>query len=103
MRISLESIDLAAGKLTFKGSPPAVQRRRINHSNQYIELLFFLLQIDHLKKRETPPTIKKSHSTTNATGEKYRHLEEDVATLGQMTDLAKTITVPHQVRQLNEI
>jgi hypothetical protein len=51
-----------------------------------------------LKKRETPPTIKKSHSTTNATGEKYRHLEEDVATLGQMTDLAKTITVPHQVR-----
>ena len=51
-----------------------------------------------MKKRETPPTIKKSHSTSNATGEKYRHLEDDVATLGHMTDLAKTITVPHQVR-----
>ncbi len=53
--------------------------------------------IDHLKKRGTPPTIKKAHSTASTTGEKYRHLEEDVATLGQMTDLAKTITIPHQV------
>lgn len=38
--------------------------------------------------------MKKSHSTTN---DKNRHLEEDMATLGHMTDLAKTITIPHQV------
>jgi hypothetical protein len=56
-----------------------------------------------LKKRETPPTIKKSHSTTNATGEKYRHLEDDVVTLGHMNDLAKTITVPHQVKYFEMI
>ncbi len=54
-----------------------------------------------MKKRETPPTIKKSHSTTSATGEKSRHLEDDVLTLGQMTDLAKTITIPHQVKYIH--
>ena len=42
----------------------------------------------------------KSHSTASASGEKYRHFEDDVVTLGQMTDLAKTITVPHQVNIL---
>ncbi|CAF1461333.1 unnamed protein product, partial [Adineta ricciae] len=63
MKISLESVDLAA---------------------------------DHVKKRGTPPTIVKSHSTASSGGEKYRHLEDDVVTLGQMSDLAKTITVPHQ-------
>ncbi|CAF2791087.1 unnamed protein product [Rotaria sp. Silwood2] len=68
MKISLESIDLAA---------------------------------DHLKKRGTPPSMIKFHSTTTSTsGDKCRHLEDDVVTLGQMTDLAKTITVPHQ--QLDE-
>ncbi|CAM2722468.1 unnamed protein product [Rotaria socialis] len=67
MKISLESIDLAA---------------------------------DHLKKRGTPPSMMKFHSTTSNSGDKCRHLEDDVATLGQMTDLAKTITVPHQ--QLDE-
>lgn len=41
--------------------------------------------------------MKKSHSTTNPIIDKNRHLEEDAATLGQMTDLAKTITIPHQV------
>jgi hypothetical protein len=50
-----------------------------------------------LKKRGTPPTIIKSHSTTSTSGDKYRHLEDDVLTLGHMTDLAKTITVPHHV------
>lgn len=50
-----------------------------------------------MKKRGTPPTIVKSHSTASSGGEKYRHLEDDVVTLGQMSDLAKTITVPHQV------
>ncbi len=39
----------------------------------------------------------KSHSTASTSGDKYRHLEDDVLTLGQMTDLAKTITVPHHV------
>ncbi|CAF3358005.1 unnamed protein product [Rotaria sp. Silwood1] len=67
MKISLESIDLAA---------------------------------DHLKKRGTPPSMIKFHSTTSTSGDKCRHLEDDVVTLGQMTDLAKTITVPHQ--QLDE-
>ncbi|CAF3871802.1 unnamed protein product [Adineta steineri] len=67
MKISLESLDLAA---------------------------------DHLKKRGTPPSMIKSLSTASASGEKYRHLEDDVVTLGHMTDLAKTITVPHQ--QLDE-
>ena len=52
---------------------------------------------DHLKKRGTPPSIVKSHSTTSTSGDKYRHLEDDVLTLGQMTDMAKTITVPHPV------
>jgi hypothetical protein len=42
----------------------------------------------------------KSHSTTSTSGDKYRHLEDDALTLGQMTDLAKTITVPHQVNIL---
>jgi hypothetical protein len=51
---------------------------------------------DHLKKRGTPPSMIKSHSTGSTGGDKYRHLEDDVLTLGQMTDLAKTITVPHQ-------
>ena len=55
---------------------------------------------DHVKKRGTPPTIVKSHSTASSGGEKYRHLEDDVVTLGQMSDLAKTITVPHQVKFL---
>ncbi|CAF1236085.1 unnamed protein product [Rotaria sordida] len=64
MKISLESIDLAA---------------------------------DHLKKRATPPSMIKFHSTTSTSGDKCRHLEDDVLTLGQMTDLAKTITVPHQL------
>ena len=41
--------------------------------------------------------MKKSHSTTNPIVDKNRHLEEDAATLEQMTDLAKTITIPHQV------
>jgi hypothetical protein len=50
-----------------------------------------------LKKRGTPPTIVKSHSTTSTSGDKYRHLEDDVLTLGHMTDLAKTITIPHHV------
>jgi hypothetical protein len=63
--------------------------------------LFFLFVIkDHLKKKGTPPLMIKSHSTTSASGDKYRHLEDDVVTLGQMTDLAKTITVPHQVNIL---
>ncbi len=52
-----------------------------------------------MKKRGTPPTIIKSLSTTS--GDKSRHLEDDVVTLGQMTDLAKTITVPHQVNILS--
>jgi hypothetical protein len=60
-------------------------------------ILFFIFLKDHLKKRGTPPSIKKSHSTTSTSGDKYRHLEDDVVTLGQMTDLAKTITIPHQV------
>ncbi|CAF1140330.1 unnamed protein product [Adineta steineri] len=58
------------------------------------------LAADHLKKTRsfasTPPTLKKSHSTASATLDKHRHLEEDIFTLGQMSDLAKTITVPHQ-------
>jgi hypothetical protein len=29
--------------------------------------------------------------------DKHQHLAEDALVLGQMTDLAKTITVPHQV------
>jgi len=29
--------------------------------------------------------------------DKHRHLEYDVIILGQMTDLAKTITIPHHV------
>lgn len=54
--------------------------------------------LDNSKKRGTPPSIIKSLSTTSTSGDKTRHLEDDVATLGQMTDLAKTITVPHQVK-----
>ena len=63
-------------------------------------MILFLSRLDLSKKRSTPPIIKKSHSATNPTGEKNRQYEEDVATLGQMTDLAKTITVPHQVNSL---
>ncbi|UJR10864.1 hypothetical protein I4U23_015051 [Adineta vaga] len=58
------------------------------------------LTADHVKKRGTPPTIVKSHSNASASGDKYRHLEDDVVTIGQMADLAKMITVPHQ--QLDE-
>jgi hypothetical protein len=62
------------------------------------DVFFFVYQKDHLKKRGTPPSLIKSHSTASAaSGDKYRHLEDDVLTLGQMTDLAKTITIPHQV------
>lgn len=45
----------------------------------------------------TPPSLLKSYSSTSTTLDKNRHLEEDVLILGQMSDLAKTITVPHQV------
>ena len=61
------------------------------------EMMSSFFAKDHLKKRGTPPAIIKSNSTTSTSAEKYRHLEDDVLTLGQMTDLAKTITVPHQV------
>ncbi|CAF3389737.1 unnamed protein product [Rotaria sp. Silwood1] len=72
MKISLESVDLAA---------------------------------DHLKKRKssvsTPPSLLKSNSISSTTSEKHRNLEEDVIILGQMTNLAKTMTVPHQ--QLDDL
>jgi len=56
---------------------------------------------DRIKKTRrsitTPPLSIKSHSKSH---DQHRHLEDDVLILGQMTDLAKTITVPHQ--QLDE-
>ncbi|CAF1262464.1 unnamed protein product [Rotaria magnacalcarata] len=58
------------------------------------------LTADHLKKTKssisTPPSLIKSHSNASTTSDRHRHLEEDVLLLGQMTDLAKSITVPHQ-------
>jgi hypothetical protein len=58
------------------------------------DLVSFLID---MKKRGTPPVLVKSHSNASASGDKYRHLEDDVVTLSHMSDLAKTITVPHQV------
>ncbi len=45
----------------------------------------------------TPPSLKKSHSTASNNFDKHRHFEEDILILGQISDLAKTITVPHPV------
>ncbi len=45
----------------------------------------------------SPLSLKKSPSLASNILDKHRHLEEDVVILGQMTDLAKTITIPHQV------
>ena len=55
-----------------------------------------------MRKRQssipTPPrSLKKSPSIVSHVLEKQRQLEEDILILGQITDLAKTISTPHQV------
>jgi hypothetical protein len=64
-------------------------------------IIFVYLNLDYLKKRRssisTPPSLIKSHSIASSNSDKHRHLEEDALILSQMTDLAKTITIPHQV------
>ncbi|CAF1243460.1 unnamed protein product [Adineta ricciae] len=54
----------------------------------------------HLKKSRssisTPPSLKKSHSLTSTLTDNKRHFEEDLITLGQISDLSRTITVSHQ-------
>ncbi|UJR34912.1 hypothetical protein I4U23_027690 [Adineta vaga] len=55
---------------------------------------------DQLKKvrpsLSSSPLLKKSHSTISTISDKNHHFEEDLITLGQMSDLSKTITIPHQ-------
>ena len=90
MKIALESVDLAAGN----------RRRSACHDPLTLFPTTHIARIDHVKKGTTPPSMIKSHSTASSTGEKCRHLEDDALILGQMTDLAKTITVPHQVKHM---
>jgi hypothetical protein len=45
----------------------------------------------------SPPSLKKSPSIASNLLDRHRHLEEDVIILGQISDLSKTITIPHQV------
>ena len=71
------------------------------HSFNWINNIF---EIDQMRKRQssitTPPSFKKSPSISSNHLDRQRQLEEDVLILGQISDLAKSITTPHQVIQL---
>lgn len=57
-----------------------------------------------MRKRQssitTPPSFKKSPSISSTHLDRQRQLEEDLLVLGQISDLTKSITTPHQVIQL---
>lgn len=59
--------------------------------------------IDQLRKRQssvtTPPSLKKSPSVSSNLPDRQRQIEEDILILGQISDLTKSITTPHQVIQ----